>query len=288
MGRSEKIIIAMCCLASALSLAKDASDIGVVVDYSPPGAILYLDRAGLKLPVRIATVVQAGDKIQLPANSSVTVERADNQRLSSSGPGTWEVPAAPALGSIAPYFHRIALIMGPDYRLSASAITRGLDLCKRESIVVPVLPEGALVKAGPRGLSMAWTGGCPPFHLELKSDHGTLAVESGLASREFRFEQVSLDPGPYSVSITDRAGANATIPFAARSDGPAWPDTLATDTSHLGTVARALWLADIDRGVWRMDSVELLMPLRRQHDRLAEAVSQRILGQTSMDGTATE
>jgi len=284
MGRTETLAMAMCCLASALSMAADAPEVGVIIDYSPPGAMLYLERSELKLPVRIATVVHAGDRIQLPADSSVTVERADSRRVSSSGPGTWEVPAAPALGSIAPYFHRLALIMDPDYRLSASAITREVQFCKRESIAVPVLPKGALVKAGRRGLSMAWTGACPPYHLELKSAHDTLAVESGVASREFRFEQLTLDPGQYSVSITDSAGTIASFPFSARSEAPAWPDTLAADTSHLGTVARAVWLAEVDQGVWRIDSVELLRPLRRQHDRLAEAVSQSILGQRTEEG----
>jgi hypothetical protein len=269
----------MFCLASVVSPAADATDVGVIVDYSPPGAMLYVEHSGVKQPVRIASVVQAGDKIELPANSSVTVELADSRRMSSSGPGTWEVPAAPSLGSIASYFHRIALIMDPDYRMTASAITRDVKLCKEEPIFVPVLPEGAQVKAGQRGLSLAWTGGCPPYRLELKSDHGTLGVESGLASREFRFEHVTLNPGLYSVSIRDGAGVSANIPFTARVNGPAWPDALAANTTHIGTVARALWLAEVDQGIWRSDSVEMLMPLRNQHDALAEAVSERILGQ---------
>jgi len=258
-----------------------ASEVGVIVDYSPPGSALYLDRNGAKQAAGIATLVQAGDKIQLPANSSVTVELAGSRRLSASGPGTWEVPAAPALGSIAAYFHRLALIMEPDYRVSASAVTRGLKMCKREPITAPLLPEGARVKAGERGLSLAWNGGCPPYRLELKSEHGSLRVESGLALPEFRFETVSLDPGPYSVSITDAVGTSVTFPFAARMDAPAWPDALAGNTSPIATVARALWLADVDHGVWRMDGVELLMPLRRQHDPLAEAVSRQILRQAA-------
>jgi hypothetical protein len=240
-----------------------------------------VEHSGVKQPVRIASLVQTGDKIQLPANSSVTVELADSRRMSSSGPGTWEIPAAPSLGSIATYFHRIALIMDPDYRQTASAITRGVTFCKQQPILVPVLPEGALVKAGERGLSLAWTGGCPPYSLELKSDHGTVGLESQLPSREFRFENVSLIPGPYSVTITDNAGMKATASFTARIDAPAWPGPLATDTSHIGNVARALWLADVDQGVWRVDSLELLLPLRRQHDPLAEAVSQRIVAQES-------
>jgi hypothetical protein len=38
-----------------------------------------------------------------------------------------------------------------------------------------------------------------------------------------------------------------------------------------------LWLADIDEGAWRMDSLELLVPLRREHDPLAEAASRQIV-----------
>jgi hypothetical protein len=265
-------------LSGALAMAGETTDVGVIVDYSPPGAMMYLQRSGVKQPVRIATVVQAGDKIELPASSSVTVELADSRRMSSSGPGTWEVPAAPALGSIATFFHRIELIMEPDYRVSASAITRGLKMCKAEPIKVPLLPEGARVKAGERGISLAWSGGCPPYRLELKSEQGSLRVENGLTTPDFRFEHLSLDPGTYFVSITDKAGTNVIVPFLARIDAPAWPDALASDTSHIGAVARALWLADVDHGAWRMDSIELLVPLRRQHDPLAETVSRQILG----------
>jgi len=285
MGRAHGSVIAvvffmaMGCLAHALAIAGDAADVGVIVDYSPPGAMIYLQRGDTRQPVRIATVVQAGDKIELPASSVVTVELADSRRMSSSGPGTWEVPAAPALGSIATYFHRIALIMEPDYRVSASAITRTLKMCKGEPIVVPLLSQGARVKAGERGLSLAWRGGCPPYRLELKSEHGAPRIENGLASPEFRFEQLSLQPGIYSVSITDTVGTNVTLPFAARIDAPAWPDSLAGNTSHIGTVARALWLADIDEGAWRMDSLELLVPLRREHDPLAETASRQIVAQ---------
>lgn len=281
MGRARIFSLLAGCLAHVLALAAagDAAEVGVIIDYSPPGATLFLERAGVKQLVRIATVVQSGDKIQLPASSSVTVELSDSRRMSSSGPGTWEVPAAPVLGSIATYFHRMALIMDPDYRLTASAITRELKLCKREAIVVPVLPAGALVKAGKRGLSLAWKGGCPPYRIELKSARAALGAESGLAAPEFRFEQLSLQPGAYSVSISDSAGATVTRPFDARSDALPWPETLAADTSHLGTVARALWLADVDAGVWRLDSLELLRPLRREHDSLADAVSEGILRQ---------
>jgi hypothetical protein len=270
-------------LSVACSVAGDGTQIGVIVDYSPPGASLYVERSGVKQPVRIASVVEAGDKIELPASASVTVELADGRQMSSTGPGTWEAPDAPALGAIATFFHRVALIMEPDYRLTASAITRDVTLCKTGPIRVPVLPRGARVVAGERGLSLTWTGGCPPYRLELTSDHGTLRMESGLTSREYRFEQVALNPGSYAVSITDRAGTNVTLPFAARADRPAWPDTLTTDSSHLGTMARALWLADVDQGAWRLDSGELLLPLRRQHDPLAQAVWASILAQAAAD-----
>jgi len=114
-----------------------------------------------------------------------------------------------------------------------------------------------------------------------------LDVKSGLTSREFRFEQVSLEPGSYSVSISDGGGAKTTLPFTARTDAPTYPQALASNSSHLGTVARALWLSDIEQGVWRMDGVELLVPLKRQHDSLAEAVSE-IIEQTSIARPATE
>jgi hypothetical protein len=279
MGRAFVGIMAAWGLALAIATRGAAAEVGVITDYSPPGAMLYLERTGVKQPVRIATVVQSGDKIELPASSSVTVELSDSRRMSSSGPGTWEVPAAPALGSLATYFHRLTLIMEPDYRLSASAITRGLALCNGEPIVALAL-TGALVKAGQRGLSLAWKGGCPPYRIELKSDHDSLGIESGLVSPQVRFESITLDPGPYSVAITDRTGASLVMPLTARRDGPACPEALARDTSHIGTVARALWLADVDAGAWRIDSVELLLPLRRQHDPLAEAVSAQILEPT--------
>jgi hypothetical protein len=180
------VLGAIICASFSLASAS-ASDVGVVVDYSPAGATLYLSRAGVQSPViiEIATVVQAGDEIQLLANSTVTIELADNRRITSSGPGTWSVPSAPALGSIAEFFHRIEFIVDPNYSRTATAITRGPGRCTSEDappIAAPILPARAQVKAGMRGVSVAWTGGCAPYHLALNSKQSALQ-KAALPSR---------------------------------------------------------------------------------------------------------
>jgi hypothetical protein len=276
-------LVASLCLRAVASIANEAPDVGVVVDYSPAGASLYLKRIGVsrEIPVMIAAVMRAGDKISLPGDSSVTIELSDNQRITSSGPGIWEVPAAPRLGAIAAIFHRFEFVIDPNYNNVATAITKGAVRCspdEAQPISVPILRADSKMKAGRRSLSLAWTGGCPPYTLALHTGSNTLRMKRGLIESQFRFENVSLRPGTYSVSITAAGGTRANFPLEALADGPVLPNALTADKSHLGAVARALWLADVGDGAWRLDCVEMLMSLHAR-DPLEDAVVQLLLRQ---------
>ena len=58
---------------------------------------------------------------------------------------------------------------------------------------------------------------------------------------------------------------------------PKLPADLANDTSPLGIVAGAVWLAEQDQGRWRFDSFERLRPLIRAGDPLAGAIGDGVL-----------
>jgi hypothetical protein len=63
------------------------------------------------------------------------------------------------------------------------------------------------------------------------------------------------------------------------------PPDLATDTSSLGVIAQAAWLAGQDGGRWRLESFERLRPLIRAGDPLAGAVGDGVLWGTASQPT---
>jgi hypothetical protein len=110
-----------------------------------------------------------------------------------------------------------------------------------------------------------------------------LAGKDSLIHREsiegwqVRLDDVPLSAGQYSVGITDVAGRRFDAALTAVARGPEVPPDLAADTSSLGVIAQAVWLAGQDGGRWRLESFERLRPLIRAGDPLAGAVGDGVL-----------
>jgi hypothetical protein len=269
-------------LGAPLALAGATAEVGVVISYTPDAADLYLTRQGVsgRIPVRIATLVQTGDQIVLPAQSTVTVELADDQRIVSAGPGSWTVPAAAPMGSIATLIHRFEFALSPGDVRTVTAITRSAVSCTQAEmpkISVPSLGPDAHIVSGKRGLSLAWNGGCPPYDVELWLHAHITARKSGLSESEVRFDTLDLTPGKYELVIRGSTGATARFPLTVAADLPKAPNELVGNASHLAIIARAMWLASAADGNWRLDSIESLIPLARNGDRLAEWAIDRLL-----------
>ena len=104
-----------------------------------------------------------------------------------------------------------------------------------------------------------------------------LVDRESIEGRQVRLDDVPLAPGRYTVVITDIDSRRFEGALEATGRGPALPAELAADTSSLGVVAQAVWLADHEGGRWRLESFERLRPLIRAGDPLANAIGDGVL-----------
>jgi hypothetical protein len=285
--------VAVALLAVApLVLGGDATGVGVIAEYRPASGRYSLQRGAARssVPVRIGTVVMAGDRVALPAGATVMLRLANGERTEFKGPGDFRVPEAPSLGRLATIFGSIPALFDDEFRLEGTAASRGGQPCTSDgtepsAIDVPILVPGAKIVAGERDLPLAWFGGCAPFVVALWSGERKLLDRESIEGRQVRLDDVALAPGRYEVSIVDARGAEHRAMLEAVASGPVLPAELAADPSSLGVIAQAVWLSQQDGGRWRLDSFERLRPLIRSGDALAGAIGDGVLWGAS-DATA--
>jgi hypothetical protein len=267
--------------------AADDAGIGVVAGYRPPSKRFTFARApgGEAVPVRIGTVVMAGDQITLPQQGELVIQLA-NGSTRRLGPGSHTIPDSGALGKLATVFHSISGVFDDEFRHEGLAGSRGNEQCAAEGrqaavIEVPILVPGAQIVAGDRDLPLAWRGGCAPFVVTVHAGGQKLVYRESIEGRQIRLDDVPLGPGRYAVTITDADGRRFEAPLEAVAAGPTVPSDIAADTSSLGVVAQAIWLAQHEDGRWRLESFERLRPLIRAGDPLAGTIGDGVLWGTA-------
>lgn len=258
--------------------------VGVVAEYRPAAGRFIFNRAPgeQQVPVRIGAVVMAGDRVTLPAGSSVVVRFADDTSRSFQGPGTFEIPSVRRFGQLARIFRSLPGLFDDEYRLAGTAASRGSEACGGAGktiapIDVPILAAEARIVAGRRDLPLAWRGGCEPFVVTVLSSSGAVVLRESVVGRQLRLDNVPLSVGRYTVVISDATGTRYEATLEAVSQGPVIPAELGSDGTPLGVIAEAVWLADYDRGRWRLESFERLRPLIRKGDLLAGAIGDGVL-----------
>lgn len=259
--------------------------VGIVANYRPAAGRFNISRTSgnQTIPVRIGTVVYAGDSITLPAGATVIVHLADETVRNFDGPGTLTVPAARPLGKIATFFRSIPALFDNTHRLSGTAASRGTGGCgttnspQDSPLYIPILASGAYITAGVRDLPLAWRGGCAPYTVTIASARRVIARRTAVTGQQTRLDAVVLPVGRYTVTVTDVAHKHFKTVLEARQHGPAIPADLVRDQSSLGVIARAIWLAEQDQGNWRLDSFEQLRPLIRAGDPLAGGIGDGLL-----------
>ena len=270
-------------LAAARSATAADVAVGVVAEYRPAAARYVFQRgAAPPVPVRIGTVVMAGDQVTLPTGGTLVLRLADGERREVRGPRTYDVPSSPSLGKLASIFGSIPALFDDEFRLEGTAAARGGEKCsssgaEAQPIEIPILAPGARIVAGERDLPLAWRGGCPPFVVTLWSGERKLIDRESIEGRQVRLDDLPLARGRYQLMIVDAGGLEAHATIEAVDAGPALPAELASDTSALGVIAQAVWLAQQDAGRWRLDSFERLRPLIRSGDSLAGAIGDGLL-----------
>jgi hypothetical protein len=283
--------LATCLAATALLpaltrvvLAAENEPVGVVAEYRPAAARFTFVRPprGESVPVMIGTVVVAGDRVTLPAGTTLVVQLANGERRELTGPKTHTIPDSGPLGKLTAIFAAISGVFDDEFRHEGLAASRGGEPCAAEgeavpAIEVPILVPGARIVAGERDLPLAWRGGCAPFVVAVLAGGQTLVHRESIEGRQVRLDDVPLPPGRYSVVITDAQDRRFEGALEATGAGPALPADVGRDTSPLGVVAQALWLAEHQDGRWRLESFERLRPLIRAGDQLAGTIGDGVL-----------
>ncbi|MCL4790715.1 MAG: hypothetical protein KJ040_01535, partial [Gammaproteobacteria bacterium] len=197
-------------LVGTANAAEDA--VGIVAEYRPASARFKFGRNGKdQVPVRIGAMVMVGDSIDLPAGAAVIVQQRDGQRLEFSGPGRFEVPAAPPLGKVSAIFRSISAVFDDEYRLAGTAASRSGEDCggsdtEVRAIEVPILTGAPAVVAGERDLPLTWIGGCTPFSINLQAADGRSLYRESVEGRQVRLDDVPLKIGRYTITISDATG----------------------------------------------------------------------------------
>jgi hypothetical protein len=210
------------------------------------------------------------------------VQLANGEVSVFKGPGTFLVPDARPLGKLAAIFKSIPALFDDEYRLAGTAASRGGEKCGAAGetvapIVVPILVPGARIVAGTRDLPLAWRGGCAPFVVKVLSGNKSLVYRESIDGRQMRLDDVPLAVGRYQITINDATGQKFDATLESVATGPLLPADVAADTTSLGTVAQAVWLAEHDGGQWRLESFERLRPLIRSGDALAGTLGDGVL-----------
>lgn len=269
--------------AAVASEAPDARAVGMVVDYSPARSSQTIKRGAATLPVKLGTLVQAGDVVQVSPGGRVFVQLNDGTQH-DVGPGEWQVPEAKPLGPVASLLRALPRLLDVQARIASSASTRGVENCDaaapNAAIEAPILRSDSKVTAGKQNLALGWFGGCEPFVVSITK--GTVAVASAkdLKRRQQQFVDLDLTPGRYQLRIEDSAGHSKVYGIDVVEKTPPPPADLESADSATAAIARALWLAELDNGAWRLESFKTLRPLMAQKERIAALIGDYLLVST--------
>lgn len=261
--------------------ATAAQEVGMVVDYSPArGAHTIKRQDGSLLPVKLGTLVMAGDLVQVTGSGRVFVQLNDGTQR-DVGPGEWRVPDAKPLGAVASLLRSLPRLLDVQARIAASASTRGGEMCDGDdagaSIEAPILRAQSKVSAGKQNVALGWFGGCAPFDVVIRHDGTVIAQGAALKRRQHQFVDLDLAAGLYELRITDAAGRAQRYGIEAVAVAPTPPVDFEATDSATATIARALWLAELDHGSWRLEAFKTLRPLMAQRERIAGLIGDYLL-----------
>jgi hypothetical protein len=231
-------------------------------------------KAGRPEVAELGRSVRSGDEISVPAGASIRLSLIDGGKPPVfKGPGTFVVPQVLAPRLLSRLFARLQRTLTTSLPGSDDAMGHKRGNC--DELSVPILRPGAQLLAGSRKLDLLWTSGCAPYEVTVFRGDTVLVRRSDLSQPQIELA-LDLTPGIYRVTIRRVDGLPKAFPLTVQPKLPPIPAEL-TGSSDVATLARALWLAEKDGGVWRLDSLEMLRPLRRRNDPLALALGNQLL-----------
>lgn len=150
---------------------------------------------------------------------------------------------------------------------TASLVTRG----DSQTITLPLIPAPpARLLTGTRPLSLAWTGGEPPFSVTLQrqTDKTVVLNQPGIYLRRFSSPSLDLIPGAYDLTIRDAMGqATVTVEAVTAAALPPLPIELtpAAGADRLTETVHAVWLA-AQGEPWLLEAYQRAVLWHEQHE----------------------
>jgi hypothetical protein len=131
-------------------------------------------------------------------------------------------------------------------------------------ISAPILSaERQLLAAGRRTLCLKWTGGSPPYHVEIRSlAAASLPAAFDVGVNSFCRANVEIMAGtPYSLTVSSGAqGVAYSVVGASPADLPEFPSLEEEVPVQLHDTLRAAWLAGQNQGEWAWEAYLRLVP----------------------------
>lgn len=254
-----------------------------------------LERNGQPLPVQYYQTLQPGDRLWVETHRVLRLEFDDGSVVAvkpADSPYTVQDTGA-APGVLANLIAWAGDWLQTHAETTASLVTRS----DGATIALPLIPAPpARLEAGTRALSLAWSGGKPPFHvsLERQADKIVALNEPGVTLERFSSPPLDLIPGLYELTILDGRGAKtvASIEVVTAAELPAAPGELAAaaGADSLKATVHALWLAAQGES-WLLEAYQRISPWREQHeparwlmDSLEKGIRPPPPGQAVQDG----
>nr|WP_294503666.1 CHASE2 domain-containing protein [uncultured Rhodopila sp.] len=244
--------------------AGDAPVSGHISDMQGDPANFWIERDGQKKPVAYWTNVRAGDRIFVNGPGYVKILPSGLSVTRESSPGiVRKSRETTVVESIAEGFGRLINPFsgqenGSHSQQTVTVFTRDLA----NLLAVPLLtePYHQRLTAGTRGVTLAWSAGTPPFVATLTGESGSFQKLTPDADGARRASApMTLAPGRYEFEVTDMIGSKSSAVFEAVDGGPDIDETaFATDPDDVRLVMKAVRIAQVDGGRWRLEAFQRL------------------------------
>jgi CHASE2 domain-containing sensor protein len=259
--------LALAFIAGLAASAGSARAAGPVVGYI---SAIYGDRLSFKVgncgkkdhEVRIWANVCTGDRIvvsgqgriEISPDGPVVTQANSPVTIEATHPVTWVQTNLERLGRMLSVFSD---------EENHGRVVQAMSKDVPGPMALPLLAgtDHQLIVAGTRRLTMAWTGGTPPFTATLTSSAGgTLTLTPAANGVPRASAKLQLGEGRYEVRITDAKGTTRSAQFEAVANQPTLSEAgFANEPDDVRLAMAAMQLAKAEGGHWRLEAFQRLI-----------------------------
>jgi hypothetical protein len=278
----KNIVLTLLLGLSVTVNATSSAIVGWIDDFEGEPNNYSLIRGSQPLPVEFFTPLQNGDKVRaLHAQHRIILKFGDKTRVEvtqKNSPYTVK-----PIGNVPSKFDHLLTWVGEWitiwYRKEKEVEKRISSSIKGDAsnevppdiklLTVPKRSDQKMqVTSGRKPLYLAWAGGTPPYHLEIKRHKKTLVYLKGLSTwRIHTLKCLSLQHGDYRVILRDAKQKPLEYTFTVVANKPPYPPEL--QNANLPELTRltlqAAWLAAQERGIWAFEAYQSVAPIAQYY-----------------------